>query len=217
MSKKTKNDDQTERKLSPQEQERLQSFQAMSSELRKQGYRQISMVIGIDKANKLAIIMVLPLLAVGMVLFVLLGEGAPIGFRSLKESFLFLAGVIILTIAHELVHGITWSLFSPNHFNDIEFGFMKETLTPYCTCRAPLGKKEYILGTIMPLIMIGVIPTAAGILTHSFMLMLLGIIMISGAAGDIMIINALMKHHSDCSEQIICDLPVQAGCMLFER
>ncbi len=217
MSKKMKNDEQTERKLSPQEQERLQSFQAMSSELRKQGYRQVSLVIGIDKANKLAIVMVLPLLAAGMALFVLLGKGAPIGFRSLKESLLFFAGVIILTAAHELVHGITWSIFSPNHFNDIEFGFMKETLTPYCTCRAPLGKKEYILGTIMPLIIIGIIPTAAGILMHSFMWMLLGIIMISGAAGDIMIINALMKHHSDCSDQVICDLPVQAGCMLFEK
>ncbi len=217
MSKKTKNDDQTERKLSPQEQERLQAFQAMSSELRKQGYRQTSLVIGIDKANKLAIMMILPLLALGMVLFVLLGKGAPIGFRSLKDSLLFFAGVIILTVAHELVHGITWSIFAPNHFNDIEFGFMKETLTPYCTCRAPMNKKEYILGTIMPLIIIGIIPTAAGILMHSFMLMLLGIIMISGASGDIMIINALRKYHSDCSEQIICDLPVQAGCMVFER
>ena len=217
MSKKVKKEEQTERELSPREQERLKSFQAMSSELRKQGYRQVSMVIGIDKANKLAIVMVLPLLAAGIALFVLLGQGAPVGFRSLKDSLFFFAGVIILTIAHELVHGITWSMFSPNRFNDIEFGFMKETLTPYCTCRAPLGKKEYILGTIMPLIVIGIIPAIAGILMHSFMVMLLGVVMISSAAGDIMIVNALLKHHSDCTDQIICDLPVQAGCMLFER
>lgn len=69
----------------------------------------------------------------------------------------------------------------------------------------------------MPLIVIGIIPAIAGILMHSFMVMLLGVVMISSAAGDIMIVNALLKHHSDCTDQIICDLPVQAGCMLFER
>ena len=92
MSKKDKKEKKTERELSPREQERLKSFQAMSSELRKQGYRQVSMVIGIDKANKLAVVMVLPLLAAGIALFVLLGQGAPIGFRSLKDSLFFFAG-----------------------------------------------------------------------------------------------------------------------------
>lgn len=205
------------RKLTPQEEERIRSFQTMSSELRKEGYRQTSMMIGTEKSNKLALTMALPTVAAGMALFVLKNPDIRIGFQSVAESLLFIVGICVLAAVRELVRGVTWAMFIPNKFSDIEFGFVKETLTPYCTCRAPMGKKQYITGALMPLLLTGILPFAAGILTGSFVMMLFGVVMIASSAGDILIVSRLLKHQSDCQDQIVYDLPAQPGCMLFEK
>lgn len=217
MKKENRSGKEESRKLTEREKARMAEFQAMSGELRKQGYRQYSLAVGIDAANRLALAIVLPVCAVALALYVKLNPEGGIGFRSLGDSLLFLAGLAGLTVLHELVHGLTWSFFSENGLRDMEFGILRDTLTPYCTCLRPLKKTGYILGTLMPLVLTGIVPAAAGIVTGSFLLVLIGSIMITSAAGDILIIYTLLKHRSDSRDQIICDLPVQPGCMLFER
>ncbi len=217
MKKQEKSMKEENKNLTEREKARAASFQIMSENLRKQGYRQYSLSVGIDKANKFALVMALPVFGLLLVLYILCNPGGGIGFRSLSDTLLFAGGLIMLTVLHELVHGITWSFFSENGLKDMEFGIMRDTLTPYCTCLRPLKKTGYIIGTLMPLILTGIVPAVVGILTGNFLLLLIGIVMIPSAAGDILIVFTLLKHKSDSKDQIICDLPVQAGCMLFER
>ena len=46
-----------------------------------------------------------------------------------QGALLFIVSFIVLVVAHEFIHGLTWSMFSEHHFKDIDFGFMKEFFT----------------------------------------------------------------------------------------
>ena len=117
----------------------------------------------------------------------------------------------------EGIHGLTWSFFAPGGFKDIEFGFMKQYLTPYCTCGTPLGKGPYIAGALMPLAVLGIVPWIVSLLCGSTLLLYLSLVMILAAGGDMLIVAELLRHRSDAEEQLVCDHPTQAGCVLFER
>ena len=120
-------------------------------------------------------------------------------------------------MVHELIHGLSWSLFAEHHWKDIEFGFMKQYLTPYCTCGVPLEKGAYIFGALMPLILLGILPMIAGILCGSFGILLLGIIMADSAAGDIMIVWKILRYRSEAGTIVYIDHPTQAGGVIFEK
>jgi hypothetical protein len=136
-----------------------------------------------------------------------------------QRALLLVVLILVLIVVHELIHGITWSMFTERHFKDIEFGFMKEYFTPYCTCLVPLSKKHYILGALMPGLLLGFIPTALGILLGSSLLFWIGIVMLLSAGGDLMIVMKLLafKKQNDSTEVLIYDHPTQAGSVIFEK
>jgi hypothetical protein len=118
---------------------------------------------------------------------------------------------------HELVHGITWGIFAAHHFKDIEFGVMWQLLTPYCTCTVPLTKRQYILGGLMPLIVLGIIPTAIAIAAGSFFWLIIGLVMILSAGGDILLVWKLIRYKTDKQDVLIYDHPTKAGSIVFEK
>ena len=184
-------DDEKNRKLSAREQRRLDVFEKTSEALVGQGYKRNDLNISIVKANLFVLLLAIPVTAIGVLLFV----------------------------AHELIHGLTWSVFAEHHFKDIDFGFMKEYLTPYCTCATPLTKRHYIWGALMPCIVLGIIPVLLGILLGSGLLFWIGIVMTLSAGGDLMIVWKVMRYKKqEGSEEIlIYDHPTQAGSVIFEK
>lgn len=215
--KATGNQDEREksRALSPAEQKRLEKFDALSDEMLRQGYKKVELTVSIVKANVFAIVLLVPLLVIGMGLFYL-KNGTLLSGWGAGNLALFVIVFILLTVVHELIHGISWSFFTEHGFKDIEFGFMKQYLTPYCTCLMPLNKKQYIFGAIMPFILLGAIPMMAGILTGSSLILFLGILMADAAAGDLMIIWNIMRYKSESDRIVYIDHPTQAGGVIFE-
>ncbi len=214
-----RNDKEKNRKLTPAEERRLEQFNNISSRLENEGYSRRELTVGIVKANVFAFILAIPVCVIGFVLFFLHNHGRD-SFRiilSLPQCAVFVAAMIILIPVHELIHGLTWGLFTENHMRDIEYGFMKEYMTPYCTCREPLSLFHYITGGLMPLLILGIIPTVAGILSGSLLTLVIGLVMILSAAGDIMICARLLGFKSDADEVLIYDHPTQAGSVIFER
>ena len=55
------------------------------------------------------------------------------------------------------------------------------------------------------------------IFINSYVLLLIGMVMILGAAGDILIVIELLRYRSNAAEKLIYDHPTQAGCVVFER
>lgn len=77
----------------------------------------------------------------------------------------------------------------------------------------------YILGALMPCIVLGIIPVALGILLGSHLWFWTGIIMILSAGGDLMIVWKVLcfKKQPESQEILIYDHPTQAGSVIFER
>ena len=215
---KKRKDNEKNRKLSYAEERRLEHFNQVSSSLEAKGYRKKELTVGIVKANFFAIILAVPVWAAAFIIFFMLNSPEKsLGSLSVLRLVIVLIAMIVLVPVHELIHGLSWGLFAENHMRDIEYGFMKEYMTPYCTCKVPLKLPHYLTGALMPLIILGIIPTAAAILTGSFLTLLLGLTMIVAAAGDIMIAARLISYNSDYDEILIYDHPTQAGSVVFER
>ena len=210
--------EEKDRKLSEKEQRRLAVFEETCERFLQQGYKMTNLTIGIVKANLFVMLLAIPIMAIGILLFVWKNPIALLRPTS-QGSLLLVLLLVVLIVVHELLHGLTWSLFSEHHFKDIEFGFMKEYLTPYCTCMTPLSKSQYIWGALMPCIILGILPTALGILLGSSLLFWIGIIMILAAGGDIMIVIKVMafKKQSESKEILVYDHPTQAGSVILEK
>lgn len=206
------------RKLSAREQKRLEVFDETCERLIREGYRRTNLTIGIVKANIIVLLLAIPVIAVGVLLFTLMNPVSVLR-PTPQGSILFVALFIVLIVVHELIHGLTWSVYAEHHFKDIDFGFMKEYLTPYCTCSTPLPKRHYILGALMPCMVLGIIPAVIGILLGSSLLFWIGIVMTLSACGDIMIVCKVVafKKQPDSKEVLIYDHPTQAGSVIFER
>ena len=204
------------RKLSPAEERRLRAFEALAESMGARGYRRVELTVGIVKANVFAVVLLIPLLIVGIGLFLLINRGAGRGFAGINP-ILFFVLLFALIVIHELIHGLSWAIFAEHHWKDIEFGFMKQYLTPYCTCGVPLSKGQYIFGALMPLVLLGLIPMLVGILTGSLQTLLMGIIMADAAAGDILIVWKILRYRSGAESIVYIDHPTQAGGVIFEK
>lgn len=209
--------DEKNRKLSKTEKKRLENFEIKKAALEEEGFKSYELTVGIVKANVFAILMGIPISVIMVVLFFLVNKDNIRFDIEITGPFIFLVVYFILVVVHELIHGITWAIFSKNHFKDIEFGFMKEYLTPYCACLEPMGKKHYLIGGLMPLIVLGIIPSVIAICINSLGLLLMGALMIFSAGGDIMISGKIMSYKSQAKNIIYFDHPTQAGLYVFEK
>ena len=204
------------RELTEDEKKRLKDFEELADRMVQQGYCRVELAVSIIKANWFAILLLIPLFVVGGGLFYLKNRG--LGDERLISSLLiFFGAYLVLIVVHELIHGVSWSLFAEHHWKDIAFGFMKQYMTPYCSCRVPLSKGQYIFGALMPLILLGIVPMLVGILIGSWLITLLGIVMADAAAGDILIVWNLLKYRSEAKEIVYMDHPTQAGGVVFEK
>jgi len=200
--------------LSEAEQRRLDRFEKIAEDMARQGYTRRDLTTDISKANWFSGILLVALLVVGFGLFYLVNRR--LEFSSFNP-LIFVLCLVVLIVVHELIHGICWSIFAPRHFKDIEFGILKPSMTPYCTCLASLKKGQHIFGTVMPLTVLGIIPMIVGIAIGNGSVLLLGVIMAASAAGDILIIRNSLAHRSSAREIVYMDHPTEAGVVAFER
>ena len=189
----------------------------VTEELEAKGYTRNDRTIYIMKANVVTILLSLPVIVVAVGLFFLVNRSGATDGWDRSSFWIFTFSYILLIVVHELIHGLTWSIFAPNHWKDIEFGFMAQYLTPYCTCGVPLEKGQYILGALMPLIVLGLIPAVIAIFSGSFLLLMISVVMIMSAGGDVLLVRELLRFRTDAKEQLIYDHPTQAGSIVFTK
>jgi len=132
--------------------------------------------------------------------------------KNVSFMFLILFPGIIL---HELIHGIFFAVFSENKFKSVKFGIMpaKKLFSPYCHCREVLNIKHYQIAIIMPLIILGLIPSIVSIFIGNILLFFWGIIFIAAGSGDILIFIKTLKEKKD---SIILDHQSEAGYYVFK-
>lgn len=136
------------------------------------------------------------------------------GFNALFGNFfifllVFIGGIVV----HELIHGIAWMVFGRKPLNRIKFGFQVKTLTPYAHCTEPMEVNAYRLGTLMPGLLLGLIPAAYGILSGNGGWLAFGMLFSAAASGDALILWLLRAVKAGAQVE---DHPSRAGCYVSE-
>ena len=179
-------------------------------------YQEKNVTVSAGKAQILGLLLALPIVLVLLIPYYQINRdqiGEPY-FSSNFFGYLSVIGAILFgVIAHELTHGLTWAYFCKDGFKSIRFGVIWKYLTPYCHCKEVLLKRHYIIGAIMPAILVGLIPTFVGYLFAYKGLFLFGLFFTFGAGGDFLIIWLLRKFDA---ETLVLDHPSQIGCLVYE-
>lgn len=202
------------RKLSRREQARLEDFQCLSGQMRQQGYRRVDLVVDVVQANVMAVVVMLPFLAAAAVLFFALN---PVGevYIPLSGMALWLLAFLVLVVLHEAIHGLTWGLMAPHGFKAIAFGVIWQMLTPYCTCNDGLKRWQYLLGGLMPTLILGFGLAGLATAQGSLWLFSLAEVMILGGGGDFLVVFKMLRHPQK-DGAVYYDHPYECGLVVFE-
>ena len=87
---------------------------------------------------------------------------------------------------------------------------------PYCTCKEPLRKGQYITGLLLPFIILGVIPGIFSCIFASFPLFIYSVMMMICAGGDILIFFLIMKSKLK-GDVLFLDHPTDVGLAAFVK
>lgn len=173
-----------------------------------EGYAAELRTIGMLKANVMALVV--------LGLFCLLGVAGMyaiwggISFGRPWSSMLFCIGIFAGVAVHELIHGFTWMWATRSGFSHLRFGLLQGGV--YCHIDVPMSKRKYVVGALMPLLLLGVVPFLLSFATNSLWLMLFGAVFIGCAMGDVLIVWAIRKEPPDT---LVYDHPSEPGCIVY--
>ena len=203
------------RTLTEAESIRLKQFALTAAEFEQQGYRQENVTTSAGKANTLGIliggIVSLPF-AIAFHFMVGYNNHETVPLYLILFPFVLMAAIVI----HELLHGLGWSFFAKNRFKSIAFGVVWSALMPYCTCKDALRKGGYIVGLLMPLIVLGIIPAIVSCFIGGFYLLCFSVLMIISAGGDLLVMWLILWTRFD-GDVYFVDHPTQIGLVAFVK
>ena len=204
------------RKLTDKELKRKDHFEKLNAEMHQKGYQIKNMIIDIQQANFQGPLSMLPfmVLAFGVYYYVngLDIDGISIGI--VAAAYLL---ILVLIVLHELIHGITWGIFAKNHFHSIDFGIIWSSCSPYCTCSEPLKKWQYLLGIVMPTLVLGAGAAVVAIMANQLLLFFLSEFMLLSGGGDFLITLKILSYRTNKKKSVYCDHPYECGFVIFEK
>lgn len=138
-----------------------------------------------------------------------LGDGLDAYFSPFWQFWLVLLGMIVV---HELLHGLTWMIAGRKRWSAMKFGMQWKSLTPYAHSTEPMAAWAYRVGTLMPGLLLGIVPMVISVVTGNGWLLFFGAIATLAAGGDMLILWLL---RGVPGHRLVEDHPTQAGCLLL--
>lgn len=126
-------------------------------------------------------------------------------------AVIFVAVYAASAVLHELLHAAGIILFGRLSWRDLEFGHRLSEGVAYVHARRPMTLRAYRGVLVLPGLVQGVIPLAAGFLTGGGWLALYGYVMLASAIGDIAVLH-LLRHYPP--HQLVRDHPREVGVMV---
>lgn len=196
--------------------ERQKIFNRLRKEYEEEGYSTREHTISVLTANLMTFVVALPIVIIcGIIYFNVhnfLENSTVILQITLGDMVLVFPLVIALCFIHEWLHGVTWRSFCKDK-KSISYGMMWKQLTPYCCCAEPLSFKAYILGGLMPFLVLGIGVFLVSLALGNFVVFVISVFNIFSAAGDLTVVLMLMK----CRNSIIIDHPTKCGFVTFNK
>lgn len=116
---------------------------------------------------------------------------------SFWDFLYFCVGYVILIILHEIAHLIGFIIFGKVKFDELSYGLNLKLGVAYATTSKSLKNSEMKKALMLPFWTTGVLPSVIGFTIDSFLLVLLGAVLIAGAVGDIYMYRELRKFPKD--------------------
>ena len=173
-----------------------------------EGYETELRTIGMLKANIVAMLVLVLLGLLGWAAMYAIWGSFSMG--NPWNGMLFILGFWVGVAVHELIHGFTWMWVTHSSFRHLRFGMLRGGV--YCHIDVPMNKRGYVVGALMPLLLLGVVPFLLSFATNSLWLMLFGAIFIGCAMGDVLIVWAIRKEPPDT---LVYDHPSEPGCIVY--
>lgn len=178
---------QKEQRRREAQQARLTAFEGRCAALRAQGRTQADCTFGALAANVFGMLAALPFAGAAVAAYFLCAPAFRALFSVFAWDFFALAGMLLVSLpVHEGLHGLFWAAANRS-FRGIRFGVMREFLTPYCACEAPMHSAAYVCGTLAPFVFLGLGLSAAGIAAGYWALLCAGVFNIFCAGADILV------------------------------
>ena len=167
--------------------------------------------VSLQRANTTVFYFGIPIVVFQFTLYSGLHNGQ--NMETTGSFIIFLAIVLAGVVVHELIHGLTWMAFGRKAFSTIKFGFQWKTFTPYAHLSEPIEVNAYRIGTMMPGIILGIIPYILSLKLGNTNLLWFSMIHLTAAGGDWLILWLLRKVKRGT---LVEDHPTQAGCYIYE-
>jgi hypothetical protein len=135
------------------------------------------------------------------------------GFDTFLDFKNFVPTFILGVIAHEGLHGSGWKYAANLKWSDFTYGVQWSTLTPYAHSKKPMRKSAYLIGSLLPAIVLGIIPYLLALIIGHNWLMMFGFVFTLAAGGDFWVVYTLRHTPADAWVQ---DHPENAGCIVYE-
>lgn len=170
-----------------------------------EGYTTEKRTISMLAANIWALVVLLAFMAIGWLLIITIHD--PVNYRNM---LILILAILLAIVVHELIHGITWMAVTNSSFKHLSFGLLQGGV--YCHIDVPMKKRAYVVGALMPLMLLGVVPFIISLFSGSVALMFFGATMIGAAMGDVLIVWVIRKESPDT---MVYDHPTEPGCVLY--
>lgn len=206
-----------QRTLTKQEQKRKEVFDALCVVMQEKGYQKHDLMVSLKAANTIGVLLTIPFLILVTIAYFWIHPLNSASFSSRQSVIWAVVLFFALIVVHEGIHGITWACFAPSHFRAIEFGVIWKALTPYCTCSEPLNRWQYVLGALMPTLILGFGLAAVATAMQSIMLLLTAQLMIISGGGDFLIVAQVFRYRTTSKDVVFLDHPYECGVVAFEK
>ena len=188
-------------------------FQKMKTKLNESGYKEKEVTITSGKAMALGLLYSLPFVVIlGLVYrFFMIDRANLLEVSGITFYITFIVIIAISVVIHELLHGIGWAISSGKGWNVVRFNI--NAMMPSCACKVALKKQSYLIGVLLPLIVLGIVSTVFLFVYPGTISMLTMLVNFVGAGADLIIAFTVLKE----KDVLIADHPTEAGYIAFYK
>ena len=188
-------------------------FDRIQANLKANGYREKDVTISSGRAMVLGVACALPfVLLLGLwYRFALIERAHLLEVGGIWFYLLFIAIIAVSVVIHELLHGVGWALSSGKGWGVVHFHI--SAIMPSCACRAALTRGQYIVGVLLPFLVLGAGSVVFLFLYPGTVSVLTMAVNFVAAGADLLIALSMVSEKG----ALIVDHPTQAGFAAFYR
>ena len=134
-----------------------------------------------------------------------------------RNSVPIIATGLLVIVLYVMIQVFLAAIFAKDKFKSVKFGIMpaRKLFSPYCHCKEKLRINHYRMVTIMPFIIMGIIPAVISLITGNILLNIFGIISIAGSCIDILLFLKTLKGKKD--SWVLDSYPTELGFCIYRK